>query len=285
MKYLITGATGNIGSLVVERLLARGERPRVLARDEGKARALFGDRVDVARADLADPATLRPAFAGVDAVFLVNEGAGLAARDEAAAHTARGERVKRIVKLSSMDVRRDDASSVGAWHAQGQDAIRATGMRHVFVQPAGFMSNALAWAPSIKGGGVVRASTGDGRIAMIHPHDIADVAVAALTDEAYDGASLAITGPEALSYAEMVGAIATAIGRPLTFAPISDGQARERLLEHGLPPPVADALVGLWRAVRQGRIATVTDTVERVLGRGPLAFPAWARENASAFAS
>src|ERR1700722_11465841 len=79
MTYLITGATGNIGSLVVEELLARGIRPRVLVRDLDKARARFGDRVDVARGDLEDAGSLMPALAGADALFLVNSGPELAA--------------------------------------------------------------------------------------------------------------------------------------------------------------------------------------------------------------
>ncbi len=67
------------------------------------------------------------------------------------------------------------------------------------------------------------------------------------------------------------------------FAPIGDEEARERLLARGLPPPVAAALVSLWRGVRDGKLADVTDTVERVLGRKPRTFAEWARENAAAF--
>ena len=74
MTYLITGATGDVGSRVAERLLRRGDRPRIFAREEKKARSRFGDRVDVFVGDLADPASLRPALEGVDALFLVNTG-------------------------------------------------------------------------------------------------------------------------------------------------------------------------------------------------------------------
>ncbi len=89
MIYLITGATGDIGSLVVERLIERGERPRVFVRDADKARARYGSRVDIFAGDLADAGTLKPALTGADALLLVNAGPDLAARDEAAAKTAR----------------------------------------------------------------------------------------------------------------------------------------------------------------------------------------------------
>src|SRR5437868_5506334 len=83
--YLVTGATGNVGSRVVERLLARGERPRVVVRDADKARARFGDRVEVVVGDLADTRSLATALAGVDALLLVNSGGDIAARDQVAA--------------------------------------------------------------------------------------------------------------------------------------------------------------------------------------------------------
>ena len=92
--HLVTGATGNIGARVVSGLVARGERPRVLVRDADKGRALFGDRVDYAAGDLADPGSLAAACAGVDAVFLVNGGPDLARRDGLAARAARSAGVR-----------------------------------------------------------------------------------------------------------------------------------------------------------------------------------------------
>jgi len=205
MKCLITGATGDIGSKVTELLIQRGDQPRVFVRDMGKAISLFGARVDVFVGDLADPESLRAALQGVDKLFLVNSGPEIPARDEAAANAAKAAGVKHLVKLSSMDVQHGLA--IGAWHEHGEAAVRASGVPFTFVQPTGFMSNLLAWAPSIKAEGVVRASTGDGRRAFIHSNDIAAVAVKALTTRAYEGESLAITGPEALTFAEVTSMI------------------------------------------------------------------------------
>src|SRR5208282_4830180 len=101
MTYLITGATGDVGSKVVENLLRLGHRPRVFVRDAEKAQARFGSRVDVFVGDLADPVELKPALEGVDELFLVNIGPQIPARDEAAAKAAKAAGVKRLVKLSS----------------------------------------------------------------------------------------------------------------------------------------------------------------------------------------
>jgi uncharacterized protein YbjT (DUF2867 family) len=153
----------------------------------------------------------------------------------------------------------------------------------VFVQPVGFMSNALEWARSIRADGMVRASTGEGRIAMIHPDDIAEVATQALTTSSFEGQALPITGPKSLSYREMTAAIGAAINKPLTFEAISDEQARANLLRFGLTPSLADALIVLWREVREGLVSVVTNNVERVTGRKPLPFERWVHENAAAF--
>jgi uncharacterized protein YbjT (DUF2867 family) len=164
MTYLIPGATGDIGSKVVEHLLRRGERPRVFVRDAEKARSRFDHRVDLFVGDLADPAALRAALEGVDEFFLVNTGPQIPARDEAAAKAAKAAGVRHLVKLSSLDVKQGLA--IGAWHERGEAAVRASGIHFTFVQPTGFMSNLLAWAASIKAEGVVRASTGEGRRAQ-----------------------------------------------------------------------------------------------------------------------
>jgi uncharacterized protein YbjT (DUF2867 family) len=281
MTYLITGATGDVGSKVVERLLQRGDRPRVFVREEKKARLRFGDRVDVFVGDLAYAASLRAALEGVDALFLVNTGPQIPAQDEGAAQVAKAAGVKHLVKLSSMDV--EQGLAIGAWHERGEAAIRASGIPFAFVQPTGFMSNLLAWAPSIKAEGVVRAATGDGRRAFIHSDDIAAVATKALTTREYDGESIPITGPEALSFAEVTARLGSAIGKPLTFQPISDEEARQRYAVGGASSLETEAHVSLWRAIREGRLANITDIVERILGRKPIAIDQWAMENAAAF--
>jgi uncharacterized protein YbjT (DUF2867 family) len=281
MTYLITGATGNVGSKVVNHLLQRGNRPRVFVRNAQKAQALFGHHVDIFIGDLAQPASLRSALEGVDELFLVNSGPQIPVQDELAAKAAKAAGVRHLVKLSSMDVQHGLA--IGAWHELGEAAIRASGISFTFVQPTGFMSNLLAWAKSITAEGIVRASTGEGRRAFIHSEDIAAVATAALTTHEFDGESLPITGPEALTFAEATKRIASAIGKGLTFQPISDQEARQRYAAVSGSVAETEAHVSLWRAIREGRLATVTDNVERILGRKPISLDQWALENAAAF--
>jgi len=281
MNYLITGATGEIGSRVTARLLQQGVRPRVFVRNAEKAKARFGDRVEIAAGDLADAKSLRVALEGVDELFLVNSGPQIARLDEIAAQAAQSARVRHIVKLSSLDAAH--GVGTGIWHARGEAAIRASSIAFTFLRPTGFMANAQWWAQPVKAGGSVRSATGDGKIPFIHSDDIAAVAIEALTTSAWDGEILPLTGPEALSYAEMVEKLSVAIGRRIEFEDISEEEERRLMMAHGETAEMVAAHLSIYRAIREGKMADVADGVERVLGRRSIGFEEWLRENAGIF--
>ena len=282
VKYLVLGATGNIGYRVASLLIESGARPSVFVRSAKRARALFGDDVDIHTGDLDRPGlSLARALAGVDSVFLVTDGVDLATRDRTVSLVARDADVRHVVKLSTLDVR--TGIGTGPWHARGEAFIRDSGIAFTFIQAAGFMTNALGWSESIRRAGVLRSSTGEGRIAFIHPDDIAAVAVAALTTRDHDGEALVITGREALSYGEMAATIGRAIGKPVAFEKITDQQAHISAVQWAGDGPYVDALVDIWRAVREGRLDTVTDGVRRVTAKDPITFDQWVAENATSF--
>lgn len=281
MHLLITGATGDVGARVVRMLVDAGLRPKVFVRSEPKARALFGNHVDISVGDLADAATLHSALDGMESLFLVTSGPEIPTLDANAATVAKQAGIRHLVKLSSMDV--EQGLAIGAWHEQGEAAIRASGVPFTFIRPSGFMSNLRAWAHSIQSEGVVRSSTGDGRRAFIHSDDIAAVAVQALTATKYIGRELALTGPEALTFADIAERVGARIARKLRYESISDEEAAHRFGATGASEPEIEAHVALWRAIREGRLARMTSTVEDVLGRSPIAFDQWLAENAAAF--
>jgi len=273
MKILVTGATGDVGARVVRMLIQLGKRPGVFVRDESKARKMFGDDVDIDLGDLAQPETIRRAVQATEALFLVTTGPAIPRLDAAIARIAKEADLSQLVKLSSLDV--EEGLAIGAWHEQGEAAIRGSGVPFTFLRPSGFMSNLLAWTHSIKSEGVIRSSTGDGRRPFIHSDDIAAVAVKALTTRDYIGDCLALTGPEALTFAEITERIGAKIGRHLQYQAISDEEAGRRFAATGASTAEVEAHVALWRAIRNGRLGAITDTVERVLGRLPLNLDQW----------
>jgi uncharacterized protein YbjT (DUF2867 family) len=281
MTYLITGATGDVGARVVRQLLEKNIRPRVLVRRPEKAQALFGDKAEIYAGDLADPITTRQAVHRIDTLFLVNVGPEIPQRDRAAAIIAREEGVKRVVKLSSLDV--EHGLAIGAWHEKGEAAIRTSGVPFTFIRPTGFMTNLLAWAHAIKTEGIVRSSTGSGRRPFIHSEDIAAVSVAALLEERYANQILSITGPSSVTFGEATQIIARAIGKLLVYEAISDEEACERYSRISGSPEETEAHVALWRAIREGRLAPTTDGVVKILGREPISLEQWSSENAHHF--
>jgi uncharacterized protein YbjT (DUF2867 family) len=283
MTYLITGATGDVGARVVRQLIERKICPRILVRSAEKARVLFGHAAEIYEGDLARPATTRQAMKGAHTLFLVNIGPEIPLRDEAVATIAREEGVRRIIKLSSLDV--EQGLAIGAWHEKGEAAIRDSGVAFTFIRPTGFMTNLLAWAHAIKTEGIVRSSTGNGGRPFIHSEDIAAVSVAALLDGQYAGRILSITGPESLTFANATEAIAHAIGKTLVYQTISDEEAGERYSRFSGSHQETEAHVALWRAIREGRLAAITDGVEQTLGRKPISLEQWASENAHRFLS
>ena len=146
------------------------------------------------------------------------------------------------------------------------------------------MTNALYWARAIKAEGVVRSATGDGRIPFIHPEDIADVATAALTTREHDGASLGDHRPGGAELRrDDREDRRRASGSRSGSRTMSEEDARRQQVAWSTPAPMVEARLSIFRAIREGRLAAVTGEVERVLGRRPIRFDAWAEQNAAAF--
>jgi len=279
---LVTGATGNIGGQVAQKLIAKGAKVRVLSRDPAKAKALYSSNVEIAQGDLTKPESLPAALKGVERVFLVSVGPMLAQQDANLANAAKAAGVKHIVKLSTLGLSSSDRL-IRQWHAAGEKAIQDSGLAWTFVRPGAFMTNARQWVGTIRAKGEVYSATGDGKIAPIHPSDIADVAVVALTESGHEGKSYELTGGEALSWNEQVQILSDAIGKPVKHVDVGDEGLRAGLKAANLPEALIQGLAALQKDVREGRTVVSSDDVEKLLGRKPRTWKQWCEENAASF--
>jgi uncharacterized protein YbjT (DUF2867 family) len=268
--FLVTGATGNVGGQVVAQLRAAGAEVRALTRHPATA-ALPPD-VEPVGGDLTRPDTLARALAGVDAAFLFPApgcGPGFA-------ETARQAGLQRVVLLSSNDIvdgADRQSNAIATFHADIEAALEDSGLAWTFLRPSGFATNTLQWAPQIRATGVVTAPYPNASLAPIHEADIAAVAVRALTTDGHAGARYRLTGPAALTLAEQLAVIGDALGRKLRFEESTPEAARDRMVRH-LPPPIVDALLGIFAAATT-RPATVLPTVEEVTGAPARTFARW----------
>lgn len=285
MLITVTGSTGTIGSELVRLLSDAGVPTRAVLRDVRKARPVPG--VVWAQADLSDERLLEPALAGTTRLFLLtgNEpGFGEIQRGVVWAAEALG--VRHVVKLSALGASDHSNSSIAREHWWAEQALQQTAMGWTLLRPHAFMQNWLGEvAETVRAEGVIYSPIGDGRVPFIDARDIAEVALRVLLDpEPHAGKKYVLTGGEAVGYAEVAAALSEATGKEIRYQPITMEEARERLEARGTPPELVDAMLAIAAYQRAGGpTSTVSDTVERLLGRPPRTIRDFARDYAQAF--
>lgn len=268
---VVTGATGNIGRPLVEALTAAGEKVATVSRGD----ADFGAGTVHRRADLADTAALKPAFAGGDKLFLLTIDPELAIDPILGAAAEAG--IGRVVLISSQRAATRPTDALLAM----EHAARDSGLEWTILRPGGFASNSMLWAESVRKERTVIAPFGDLGLPVIDPRDIAHVAAAALTEDGHAGQTYTLTGPAVITPRGQTEAIAAAIGEPIRFVEQSRAEAYEQLLQFWPDHVVADTLdiIGNPLPVEQ----EINGDVARVLGRPAATFEDWASRNAAAF--
>ncbi len=274
---LVTGARGQVGRLVLAGLLAAGVPVRVSSRRPQPED--FPAGVDAVRMDLADRATLAPALAGVDKVFLYAESETAGAFAEAAL----GAGVRHVVLLSSASVIEPEAaaSPIAARHLAVERALGDAGIDRTFVRPAYFATNALRWQ-TIRTERVLRTAFPEATTSMVHERDIADVALASLLDDSHIGATHAVLGAGLSSTRAQVAAIADALGEEVRCEEIDVQTYRSEQLAV-LPPPIVDLLLSGRGNVEPPPAELASDAVPDVVGRPALTFSEWARDHVADF--
>lgn len=263
---LVTGGTGKSGRRVVSRLVAAGQPVRVASRTQGTG------------FDWEDRATWAPALDGVAAAYLAYHpdlaAPGAAETVGAFAELAAERGVRRLVLLSGR----------GEEEAQRAEAlVRAAGVAWTVVRCAWFAQNfseSLFAEPVVAG--ELALPVDRVREPFVDLEDVADVAVAALTDDGHAGRVYELTGPRLLSFAEAAAEIAEAVGRPVRFVPIALEAFDAALADVGVDPGARALLAYLFGEVLDGRNETLADGVQRALGREPRDFRAFARDAAAA---
>ncbi|MFF1282060.1 NAD(P)H-binding protein [Streptomyces sp. NPDC058299] len=270
---VVTGATGNVGRALVDRLLAAGQPVRALTRDPERAELPAPAEVVAFRPD--EPAAL---FTGATKLFLYAQ-AGTAPLLAA----ARAHGVRHVVLLSSGVIQEgaDETHPIHVMHAAAERLIQDSGLAWTFLRPNAFATNALQWAPQIRAGDTVRGVFADGLSAPIHEDDIAAVAERVLLDDGHEGAAYRLTGPAATSNAGQVEAIGTALGRKLTFVETDPAGAGPELFPH-VPPQMLERLLRTF-AETVGVPPEITGTVEQLTGTPARPFDEWARDHAGDF--
>jgi uncharacterized protein YbjT (DUF2867 family) len=279
---LVTGATGGVGSAVVDLLLQAGVPVRALTHRAEASRELPAG-VEGVVGDLTVPDSLLEALDGVRGVFLV----WTAPPHTVAAVVDRlAAQAPRVVFLSAPYRTPhpffQQPNPMATLFAQIEALIAASGLELAVIRPGMFASNALNWwAPTIRAGGAVRWPYGAAETAPVDDRDVAAVAARVLSVDGLSGGDYVVTGPESLSQAEQVQILGDVLGRPVPFVDLSPDEFR-RETEGSWPRPAVDMLLAAWDAT-MGRPAFITSSVFEVLGVAPRSFREWATDHATAF--
>jgi uncharacterized protein YbjT (DUF2867 family) len=261
---LVLGASGKTGRRVTERLIAAGRPVRAASRS-GETRF-----------DWEDEATWAPALAGVDAAYityypdLAFPGAADTVGSFADLAVANG--VRRLVLLSG---RGEEAAR------QAEVRVENSGADWTLVRCAFFNQNFSETFPDAVRYGALALPSGATAEPFLDADDIADVVVAALTNDRHIGQLYELTGPRLLTFAEATAVLSTALDRDVQYLPVTPEEYASELVTYGLPEEEAVGVAEMFAEVLDGRNSYVTDGVQRALGRPPRDFVDFARDTAA----
>jgi uncharacterized protein YbjT (DUF2867 family) len=281
---LVTGATGRVGYRLMEALADARADATAMVRVEAKAADLPGTaRYVVATLDDPPPAQVLREF---DRIFLLSPEVEEQVELERAfidAVVKAGHR-PHIVKLCA-DGFQDPGCEVRFMLAHRQVAyhLESAGLPVTYLAAATYMDNLLGEAEEIQRTGEIRASAGSGRAGFIAATDVALAAAHVLTTDGHDGDTYVLTGPEALSYADIARRFSAVFGRRVDYADLPAARIRDLLLESGRTPWQADGDVERFDWIKQGGAATVTGTVREFTGADPRPLDEWLADARATF--
>jgi NAD(P)H dehydrogenase (quinone) len=275
--FIVTGATGQLGHAIVEKLIGRvpADQVGVSVREPAKAAEHERMGVRVRHGDFTDPASQRRAFEGGRQLLLVSSNARASGGDTLAQHraaieAARAVGIERIVYTSQMAASATSKFPPMHDHAATEELLRASGIGWTALRHGFYASSALMLLGDGPERGVV-AAPADGKVAWTAHADLAEADAIFLTNGArHDGPTPPLTGPQALDLAELAAIASQLLGRPVARSVVADDEMRARMLSRGAPAGAVDVMMGLYAASRAGEFTTVDPTLERLLGRRPL---------------
>ena len=283
LKVLVTGATGNTGSLLVPALLKAGVDVRVLARNEAKAKPLRDLGAEVVTGDLDEPATILPAVKNVDKIYLLTwNGETQLKQAENVINAAKKEGVPHIVRHSMWG---SEKSRIIKQGYEIEEMVKSSGLQWTLLKPTFFMQNTMMAAQTISSDGVIYWDMKDGKIGMIDVRDIADAAFAVITGEGYEGKNYILTGPEALSFNDVAKIFTRVLGKDVKYVNVPGEASFQAMTAMGIPEWIAKGFVELDEGFSENCANDTTKNVEILTGHPARSFEQFANDFAKVFGS
>ncbi|MBS2532781.1 SDR family oxidoreductase [Catenulispora sp. NF23] len=272
MSIVVTGATGQLGRLVVEALLRRGVPAAGIVatgRDTAGIKDLADRGVVVRRADFGDADSLATAFAGAEKLLLIS--ASIPVEDRLANHrraidAAQAAGVS-LVAYTSMTRADTTATIIGATHRGTEEYLRERAVPSVLLRNGWYLENYTSQLPVVLQHGTFIGSTGAGRISAASRADYAEAAALILSTEGHVGKVYDLAGDEAFTMAELAATVADRTGRPITYTDLPAEQFAAALAGAGVPADVAHVLADADLGLGRGELFSDSGDLSRLIGR------------------
>lgn len=268
MTILVTGATGNLGRLIIASLIERGADPQSIiagARDTTKAADLG---VRVVHLDYTDPASVSAAVEGIDTVVLVSgsEVGQRVAQHQAVIEAAKAAGISKFVYTSAPKATTSDLI-LAPEHKATEELITAAGLPAVILRNNWYTENYAADLTRAAETGVLAAGTGEGRVASASRKDFADAAAVVVLEDGHIGEVYELGGDVAWTYTDLAAAFAEVTGREVSFVPVGFDDQIAALRDAGLDEGTAGFVAALDAGIKNGALADTDGTLARLIGR------------------
>jgi uncharacterized protein YbjT (DUF2867 family) len=281
---LLIGATGITGSEIAKQLAGAGVKTRAMVRNSKKAEGLKQFGIEVVEGDATQPETLQKALEGAEKlVFSTNMDERQAELHKNIIDAARSAGVQQALRISAMGSDLRSPIRIGKTHGQSDSDLKQSGIPYTILQPAYFMQNFFLSIGDIAERDAFSLPIDGAKLSLVDVRDIGAVAVRTLTEDGHTGKTYEITGPAALSGAEMADMLSLALGKRVKFEAADPDEFRNRMIGSGFPEWTVDALAELYAVFASGFAARITDTVEKVTGKPPISFDRFAKDYAQVF--
>jgi uncharacterized protein YbjT (DUF2867 family) len=285
---LVTGAAGLNGSAVVREFSRNGVPVRALVRDRAKAEAIARfPHVEIVEGDMAREETLGAALQGVDRVLMISSTTPQMVETQCRfVDACKAAGVAHVVKFSGKESGVNFESKNFRFvhmHEQIERYLEASGLAWTHLRPSQFMEVYLREAPTIAGKGLLLLPLEDVKLSPVAVEDIAKIAFALLVEGGHESRSFDITGPQALSMADIAAAITGATGKTVRYVNVNPEERHRALLAAGLPPYMADALSEQAAERRRHPESRVDVGTHQLFGVKPTTFTEFAQIHAAAF--
>lgn len=273
MKIAVTGATGALGSLVLEHLLGRGTpagQIAALVRDPEKAADLRAKGLDVRAADYDNEAGFVTALQGIDRLLLIsgNQVGGRQQQHERVIRAAKTAGVKQVIYTSLIQADRSSNPLAGE-HLGTERFLQASGLDWVILRNNWYTENYAGDLLAARDSGELLAAVRTGRVASALRTEYAEAAAAVLTSEGHSRQVYELAGPS-WSFAELAAEASRLLGKPVQFRSITEAEQRARLEGFGVPAKLAAFFASIDPSIEAGSLAYTGPDLARLLGRAPL---------------